>query len=294
MYFSDLIDYAIEMNKMIDTSIVIGNKKINFQTPKVMGILNLTPDSFFDGGRHNKDVSYLTQVEKMLNEGADFIDMGAVSTRPGSISVNEEEELERLLAPLEKIKKHFPETIISVDTYRARVAKEVVANGAHMINDISGGTFDKEMLGVIKDLDVPYILMHIQGNPSTMQENPIYADVVSDVYQFFTDQLNKLAQLGVSNNIIIDPGFGFGKTVKHNFQLLASLSTFNAFGVPVMAGVSRKSMINKVIKTKPENALNGTTVLNTIALLNGANILRVHDVKEAREAIKLVEEYKSN
>ena len=260
-----------------------------------MGILNLTPDSFYDGGKYNNDLVYLTQVEKMLNEGADFIDMGAVSTRPGAVNVDEKEELERLLIPLKKIKKLFPEAIISIDTYRSNVAREVIAAGAHIINDISGGTFDDKMVLVVaEELKVPFVLMHIQGNPSTMQENPVYNDVVSEIKGFLENQLNKLAQLGVTKNIIIDPGFGFGKTVKHNFQLLAGIPAFQAFGFPIMAGISRKSMINKVIKTTPENALNGTTVLHTLALLNGVNILRVHDVKEAKEAIKLVEEYKSN
>lgn len=280
---------------MHNLSLFIGQKKLSFQTPKVMGILNLTPDSFYDGGKYNNDLVYLTQVEKMLNEGADFIDMGAVSTRPGAVNVDEKEELERLLIPLKKIKKLFPEAIISIDTYRSNVAREVIAAGAHIINDISGGTFDDKMVLVVaEELKVPFVLMHIQGNPSTMQENPVYNDVVSEIKGFLENQLNKLAQLGVTKNIIIDPGFGFGKTVKHNFQLLAGIPAFQAFGFPIMAGISRKSMINKVIKTTPENALNGTTVLHTLALLNGVNILRVHDVKEAKEAIKLVEEYKSN
>lgn len=276
-----------------NSSIEIYGKLIDFQNPKVMGILNLTPDSFYDGGKYKSDLAYLKQVEKMLNEGADFIDMGAVSTRPGSIAVNEEAELERLLIPLDNIRKSFPDAIISIDTYQSKVAREVIAAGAHMINDISGGTLDKEMFKVIADFNVPYIMMHIQGNPSNMQENPVYENVVSDIYQFFSDQINKLAHMGITNNIILDPGFGFGKTVEHNFQLLAGLPSFSTFGFPVLVGLSRKSMINKVIKTKPENALNGTTVLHTIALLNGANILRVHDVKEAKEAINLVEEYKS-
>ena len=275
----------------MEFTLEINDKKLIFNKPVVMGILNVTPDSFYDGGRYNSEKDILLHVEKMINEGATIIDIGAASSRPGAEEISEKQELERLLKVLDLITIRFPDTIISVDTYRSFIARTVIEKGAHIINDISGGIFDTKMFEVIAECKVPYIIMHIRGTPKNMQHNPQYEDVVNDIKLFFQQQVAKLKQLGVTNNIIIDPGFGFGKTPQHNYELLFRLTSFKDLGYPVMAGVSRKSMISKILKTKPENALNGTTVLNTIALLNGADILRVHDVKEASEAIELVEFY---
>jgi len=257
-----------------------------------MGILNLTPDSFYDGGKYKSGADILLHVEQMINEGVDIIDIGAVSTRPGANEINDNEELNRLLPAFENIITAFPEIIISIDTFRSEVARKLIDAGAHIINDISGGTFDHKMFELIAEIKVPYILMHIQGTPENMQENPVYQNVTLEVMDFFRTQLSKLEKLGVKDNIILDPGFGFGKTVYNNYQLLKDLDQFKQLRHPVMAGVSRKSMINKVLGTKPESALNGTTALHTIALLNGANILRVHDVKEAKEVVMLLETYR--
>jgi dihydropteroate synthase len=271
--------------------IELGNRILDLSEPKVMGIINLTPDSFYGGWQVSGKVSYMKLAEKMINEGADLIDIGAVSTRPGAPEVKEEEELRRLIGPLRKLTRHFPFATFSVDTYRSHVARKAIEAGAHMINDISGGTFDEGMFSVIAELKVPYVMMHIRGTPATMQENPVYSDVVGEIKTFFETRLKILKDYNISNNIILDPGFGFGKTVEHNYLLLSGLKVFSMLGCPLLAGVSRKSMINKVLKTNPGDALNGTTVVNTIALLNGANILRVHDVKQAREAIRLVTAY---
>ncbi len=265
-------------------------KLLDLTAPVVMGILNITPDSFFDGGKFSNENNMLQQVEKMLNEGAAIIDVGAVSTRPKAENISEEEELKRLIPVLKTILQHFPNTVLSVDTYRSHVAEVASENGAAIINDISAGEFDENMLATIARLNLPYIMMHIQGTPQTMQQNPTYENVTLDIIRFFVKKLELLRNLGVKD-IIIDPGFGFGKTLEHNYQLLSSLHSFAILDCPVMVGVSRKSMINKVLQTKPENALNGTTVTNTIALMNGANILRVHDVKEAVEVVKIVKEY---
>lgn len=277
----------------MEFTLKINNKKLVFIKPIIMGILNVNPDSFYDGGKFNSEKDILLHVEKMIGEGATIIDIGAASTRPGAEEITEKQELERLLKVLNLISLNFPDTIISVDTYRSFIARKVIENGAHIINDISGGTFDTNMFEVIAEQQVPYIMMHIQGTPKNMQQNPQYENVVNEIKLFFQHQLTKLKQLGVTKNIILDPGFGFGKTLEHNYELLYHLNSFKDLGYSIMAGVSRKSMINKVLKIKPQNALNGTTILNTIALLNGANILRVHDVKEAMEAIKLVEFYKN-
>ncbi len=276
-----------------ESSITVKDKRIALDTPKVMGILNLTPDSFYDGSAYISDSDYLNKVEKMLSEGADFIDIGAISTRPGSKPVNEQEELNRLIPALKKITDQFPEAIISADTYRSNVAVEAINSGAHMINDISGGSFDDKMFQLIARLKVPYILMHIKGSPLDMQTNPVYENVTEEIKQYFHERINKLAALGVLDNLVLDPGFGFGKRLEDNYQLLKNLRELQQLGFPLLAGISRKSMINKILKTKPQDALNGTVVANTIALLNGANILRVHDVKEALEAIRLVDYYKN-
>ncbi len=259
---------------------------IDLSEPKVMGILNITPDSFFDGGRYNSEKQIIEKVKQMLNEGADIIDIGASSTRPGAQSLNSREEIERLTLGLKIIKKEFPKAIISVDTYQCKVAKAAVEMGAHIINDISGGTLDKNMPKTMGHLKVPYVLVHIQGTPQDMQKNPAYNDVVKDVTLFFSKQLEKFLEQGL-NDIILDPGFGFGKKLKHNYQLLAQLSHFKLFDRSLLVGVSRKSMINKILSTSPKTALNGTTALHMLTLERGANILRVHDVKEACEAIKI-------
>jgi len=263
---------------------------LDLAEPKVMGILNITPDSFFDGGKFTEEKSIARQVKKMLDEGAAIIDIGAVSTRPGAKEVSEKEELKRLMPVLENLVKKFPGVIFSVDTYRSGVARKAVESGAAIINDISGGNFDKKMFETVGELKVPYILMHIRGTPTTMQQNPVYKNVVKELIIYFSEKIVQLKDHRV-NDIIIDPGFGFGKTLEHNFEILRKLSLFKMLDCPLLAGMSRKSMINKVLKTSPENALNGTTVLNTIALMNGANILRVHDVKPAKEAIELFKFY---
>lgn len=263
---------------------------ISFEQPKVMGILNLTPDSFFDGGKLKTDDELLKQAAQFLTDGATFLDIGGVSTKPGAAEVNEEEELKRVIPAIEKIIKEFPEALVSIDTFRAEVAKQAINSGACLINDISGGEFDELMFATVRELQAPYILMHIQGTPQTMQLNPTYKDVVGEVILKLSQKVEKLRYLGI-NDLIIDPGFGFGKTVEHNYELLKNLREFQFLNTPVLVGISRKSMINKVLNTKPENALNGTTVVNTLALLNGASILRVHDVKEAIEAVKIVAQY---
>ena len=264
-----------------------GLHSLDLSTPVVMGILNLTPDSFFDGGKFPDIRSQVSQVDKMIRDGAGIIDIGAVSTRPMAPDVREEEEMERVIPALKTLSREFPDCIFSVDTYRSNVARAAVGNGAGLINDVYGGRFEKGMIETIASLNVPYILMHMQGTPETMQDNPFYADVVAEVTGFFKHQISQCREKGV-NQVIIDPGFGFGKTVGHNFTLLSRLGEFKTLGVPILAGLSRKSMINRVLQISPADALNGTTVLNTIALLKGAGILRVHDVKEAMEAIRLV------
>lgn len=268
-----------------------GSKILNFDTPLIMGILNITPDSFYDGGRYYDPDKSFAQVSRMVNEGADIIDIGAVSTRPGADPVSEEAERSRIKPVIEEIREKFPDIIISIDTYRSSIAEWAVASGASMINDISGGKFDYKMLNTVAELNVPYIMMHIQGTPGNMQVNPVYEDVVAEIFSFFKSQISRLEQLDFSK-IIIDPGFGFGKTVDNNYTLLKHLNYFKKPGYPVMVGLSRKSIINKVLNTTPDTALNGTTVLNTIALLNGADILRVHDVKEAKEIINIITKYK--
>jgi len=266
------------------------NKKlIDISSPKVMGILNVTPDSFFDGGKYKKETDILLQVEKMLSEGATFIDVGAYSSRPGAMHISEEVELQRILPIVELLVQNFPEIIISVDTFRSNVAQKTIEAGAAMINDISGGKIDAYMFETVAKLQVPYILMHMLGTPQNMQESPNYEDITKEVISFFAEQLFKLHQLKV-NDVLIDVGFGFGKTIEHNYELLKNLSLFKNLDAPILVGISRKSMLYKPLEITPHLALNATTSANTIALLNGANILRVHDVKEAMEAIKIVEQ----
>jgi len=262
-------------------------------TPLIMGILNVTPDSFFDGGKYVEKSHWLEQAKKMIDEGADIIDIGACSTRPGAPQPSETEELDRLIKVIKSVRKAHPQTLISVDTYRAIVAEQAVASGANIINDISGGTLDAKMFETVAKLNVPYVLMHIQGNPQTMQENPVYSDVVKEVLAFFEENLKKLNALGVKQ-VILDPGFGFGKTLEHNYELLKNLEKLQAFNLPVLAGLSRKSMINKLLNISSKDSINGTSILNTIAVQNGAKILRVHDVKEAVEVVQIHHYLKQN
>ena len=260
---------------------------LDLTTPRVMGILNVTPDSFFDGGKYKNKYDFLAQTEKMLNEGATFIDIGAYSSRPGAKHISEEEELQRMLPVVELLVKNFPEILISIDSFRSRVVEESINAGAAIINDISGGKMDTNMFETVAKLQVPYIMMHMQGTPQNMQQNPQYENVVTEVLSFFAEQLFKLRQLKV-NDVIIDVGFGFGKTVDQNYELLKNLSLFKSLDAPILTGVSRKSMLYKLLGTSAQEALNATTVANTIALLNGTHILRVHDVKEAVEAVTIV------
>ena len=262
---------------------------VDFSSPKVMGILNITPDSFFDGGKYQHTKAILTQTEKMLKEGATFIDVGAYSSRPGADHVSEEEELRRILPAVALLLREFPDIYLSIDTFRSRVAKKTIEAGAAVINDISGGNMDALMFKTIAQLQVPYILMHMQGTPQTMQNHPRYEHITTDLIQFFSEKIDELRRLQI-NDVIIDVGFGFGKTILHNFQLLKELHHFQTFNLPLLAGVSRKSMLYKTLNIHPNDALNATTSANTIALLHGATILRVHDVKEAVECIKIVEQ----
>jgi len=264
------------------------NKPIfNKDFPVVMGIINLTPDSFYPGSRHKNDTRLLQKVEKMLDDGAGIIDIGAMSSRPGAPLIDTATELERLIPALENIAGHFPQAIVSVDTFRAEVAKQALDKGAHIINDISAAELDPDIVKVVASYRATYIYMHMKGTPETMQDNPQYGNVVDEVLKYLADKKAYLESAGI-NNLIADPGFGFGKTLDHNYQILNNLKKFKELGIPILAGISRKSMIYKLLGTTPEESLNGTTVLNTIALLNGADILRVHDVKEAREAVILV------
>lgn len=259
---------------------------IDLSAPKVMGILNCTPDSFYDGGRYKDEAQLLKQAERMLAEGADFIDVGAYSSKPNAEFVTETEELERLVPVVELVLKHFPDAVISVDTFRAGVAKAAVAAGAAIVNDISAGLLDEAMLPTVGKLKVPYIMMHMRGTPQTMVKLTQYDDIIKEMLFYFSQRIATARQAGI-NDIIIDPGFGFAKTMEQNYEVLNKLELFDITGLPLLAGVSRKSMIYKLLGTTPQEALNGTTVLNTIALTKGAKILRVHDVKEAVEAVKL-------
>lgn len=266
---------------------------IDLSTPCVMGIINITPDSFFSKSRFNSQQAILERVDQIVKEGGTMADVGAYSSRPGAANVSAAEEYARLLPSLELIRKRYPELILSLDTFRAEVAEKIVTEGlADIINDISGGEMDGAMFDTVARLKVPYILMHMQGTPDTMQLNPVYKDVTADVSLWLSERVDKLRSMGV-NDVIIDPGFGFGKTVEHNYSMLNNLDEFRLFQLPLLVGLSRKSMIYKVLGGDPEGALNGTTALNTVALLKGANILRVHDVKEAVECVKLVSELRS-
>jgi dihydropteroate synthase len=265
-------------------------KLLVMDKPLVMGIINITPDSFYEGSRQQTADTILAQATKMINEGADIIDIGGQSTRPGSERISVKEELQRVLPAIDIILKNFPETIISVDTYQSEVAADVVNAGAAIINDISAGNLDSDMITTVAKLQVPYICMHMKGTPQDMQQQPTYENVTREVLDFFIQKTDECRRAGI-NDVIIDPGFGFGKTISHNFTLLKELSVFKMLAKPIMTGLSRKSTVYKTLGITAGEALNGTTVLNTLALQNGANILRVHDVKEAKEVIALCEKY---
>ena len=271
-----------------------GGTLIGLEVPKVMGILNVTPDSFYKGSRLSSDSEILNTAEKMIEDGADILDVGGYSSRPGAKEVSPEEEGKRVLKAIKLISAGFPKAIISVDTFRSEIAEEaIIGCGAHIINDISGGDADPGMFRVVQELNVPYILMHMKGNPMTMQDNPVYNDVVSDILKWLGERIFRLRSAGVKD-IIIDPGFGFGKTITQNFELLSRLGDFSIAGLPLLVGLSRKSMIWKTLGITAEDGLAGTIALNTIALLKGADILRVHDVKEAVQAVKLVSRLREN
>jgi dihydropteroate synthase len=261
---------------------------IDVSSPKVMGILNITPDSFYDGGKHKNEKETLKHVERMLIEGATFIDVGAYSSKPNAEYVSESEELSRILPIVTSVLKEFPKALLSIDTFRSDVAKKCIENGAAMINDISAGKLDNNMLQTIANLRVPYIMMHMKGTPKTMQQLTQYDNLLKDISFYFSERIAAARQLGIID-IIIDPGFGFAKTLEQNYELLNQLELFNMLELPLLVGISRKSMIYKTLQNSANDALNGTTVLNTIALQKGTNILRVHDVKEAVECIKLVQ-----
>ena len=256
-----------------------------------MGILNVTPNSFYDGGKHKEINSIIHQVNKMLSEGADFIDIGAYSSKPSAEFVSEEEEIKRLVPIVKSLVETFPNIILSVDTFRAQVAKASVEHGVAMVNDIAAGLLDDKMLETVAELKVPYIMMHMRGNPQTMQSLTQYDDIVKEMIFYFSERIQKARSFGISD-IVIDPGFGFAKTLEQNYEVLHKMELFSMLELPLLAGVSRKSMIYKVLESSPQEALNGTSVLNTIALQKGAKILRVHDVKEAVECIKLVSKLK--
>lgn len=270
------------------TTINCKGQLLDLSTPMVMGILNTTPDSFFDGGKYLTEKECLLQAEKMLTEGATIVDVGGMSSRPGADIISIDEELKRVIPVIKSIHKEFPKAIISIDTVRSEVAREAVESGAHIINDISAGQIDENFYQTVADLQVPYILMHMQGQPKTMQLNPNYDDIKHDVLDFFVGEIEDLRNLGVKD-ILLDVGFGFGKTTAHNYELLKNMHVFQMMGLPILAGISRKSMIWKTLDTSPEKSLNGTTALNMVALQQGAKILRVHDVKEAMETILLFE-----
>lgn len=261
---------------------------VDFSSPKIMGILNITPDSFFDGGKYNNPSTIINHIEKMLSEGATFVDVGAYSSRPGAKHISEEEELERITPIIKLLIEEFPNLFISVDTFRSEIAKQCIQLGACMINDISAGNMDNNMFATVANLQVPYIMMHMQGTPQTMQTKPTYNNIVQELLFYFSKKIDELRSLGV-NDVIADVGFGFGKTLEQNYELLKHLELFKNLDIPTLVGLSRKSMLFKPLEINQNKALNATTSANTIALLNGANMLRVHDVKEAVEAVKIIE-----
>jgi dihydropteroate synthase len=261
---------------------------IDLSQPKIMGILNITPNSFYDGGKYKDELQILNQVERMLQDGATFIDVGAYSSKPNAEFVSEAEEISRLIPIIKLLIKKFPNILLSVDTFRSQVAKLAIENGVAMVNDISAGMLDKKMIETVAKLQVPYIMMHMRGNPQTMQSLANYEDVVKEMIFYFSERIQLARSFGM-NDILIDPGFGFAKTLEQNYEVLQKLELFSILELPLLAGISRKSMIYKTLENSAEEALNGTTVLNTIALQKGAKILRVHDVKEAVECVKLID-----
>lgn len=269
------------------TTVNLKGKLLDLAVPTVMAILNITPDSFYAGSRSNTVDDALRRAEGFLNDGAKFIDIGAYSSRPGAAELSPDEELQRLLPVIEAITKKLPEAILSIDTFRALVAKEAILAGAHMINDISAGSMDEAMFETVAELQVPYVIMHMKGTPQTMQQHTQYQDIGMEVVSYFAAKVTALKKLGVKD-IIIDPGFGFAKTLEQNYELFRQMDNLQVIGLPMLVGISRKSMIYKLLDTTPEAALNGTTVLNTLALQKGAAILRVHDVREAVECIKIL------
>lgn len=274
----------------MDFQLNLSGQLLPLTPPVVMGILNVTADSFFDGGRYTTEEAVLLRAAQIVEEGAAILDVGAVSTRPGAAEVSEDQELEIIGKTVALLHHHFGKIPISVDTWRASVAQEAVRQGAAMINDISGGTFDEAMIPLIGALQVPYCLMHTPGKPDVMQQQTHYDDLIVDMLQFFGRQLDKLHRLHV-HDILVDPGFGFGKTLEQNYQLLKNLHVFHTFGYPLLVGVSRKSMIYKLLQKTPQEALNGTTAVHMLALMQGADVLRVHDVREAVEAVRIFETY---
>lgn len=275
-------------------TIQVGNQLIDLSIPIVMGILNITPDSFYDGGKYEDETEMLKAVEKMVEDGVTVVDVGAVSTRPGAENISTKGELARLLPAVKAIRENFPEVVMSIDTFRSWVAVRVIDEvGPIIINDISGGTLDSKMFETVGKLNVPYILSHIKGTPQTMQDDPQYDDLIKEISSYFAEKVKRLSKLGV-NDVILDPGFGFGKTLDHNYELLNRLDSFKVFQLPVMAGLSRKTMIWQALDVTAQEALNGTSVANTMALLGGADILRVHDVREAVEAVKIFCEIKAS
>ncbi len=270
-----------------------GGRLLDLEIPKVMGILNITPDSFYRGSRFQTDGKILEAAGDMLDQGADILDVGGYSSRPGAAVIPHEEERNRVIGAIKLINREFPGAVISVDTFRSEIAREAVLDsGALIINDISGGEADDKMFALVENINVPYIMMHMKGEPATMQKNPVYDDLIPDIIKWFGERVFRLKSSGVKD-IILDPGFGFGKTIDHNFELLRHLGDFSITGLPLMVGLSRKSLIWKTLNITPDEALNGTTALNMIALSNGADILRVHDVREAVQAVRLNAKIKS-
>ena len=270
----------------------VNGRLLDLSMPQVMGILNVTPDSFYAGSRMQTETQIATRVEQMLEEGADMIDIGAYSSRPGAADISVQEEMDRLRAGLRIVRRMHPDAIVSVDTFRAAVACMCVEEyGVAIVNDISGGEMDKDMFPTVARLGVPYVLMHMQGTPQNMQQQPHYDSLLGDIFRYFARKVQQLRDLG-AKDIVLDPGFGFGKTLEHNYELLAHLEDFRIFGLPLLVGVSRKSMVYNLLGTTPAEALNGTTAVNTVCLMKGADILRVHDVRQAVEAIKIITKMK--
>lgn len=277
---------------MNSKTINIKGQLLSLDEPQVMGILNVTPDSFYAGSRKQTEAAIIDRIETILREGASIIDVGGYSSRPDAAEVSETEEMQRLEMALQPLLQHYPDVVVSVDTFRSSVARQCVEKyGVAMINDISGGELDERMFDTVAQLRVPYIMMHMRGTPQTMQQQTDYEDVTADLLKYFSQKLERLFRLGV-NDVILDPGFGFSKTLTQNYELMRHLGDFRIFGLPLLVGVSRKSMIYKLLETTPEESLNGTTVLHAYALLQGADILRVHDVRAAKEAIRIVQQLK--